>query len=225
MLKLSPESFPQWFETTIAHRSAKSAFTGIVIPRQSISRQLDLANRESLLEELELVEFSSIDPQFITEAIQASLVEANADYHTLLKTAEELKEGRFGRYLGMRELAERVSNDKCIPFQESPLDLHSIKDIVAKGTGTAIGAYVGFVAAGSHPLVLIVVPAGIIVCGAAFGIAKALEQGLQERLLAFMGVPIKRRRFKTPSGGSGSGSGGATEPTRNRKSSGPSIGL
>jgi hypothetical protein len=58
----------------------------------------------------------------------------------------------------------------------------------ASTTGAGIGAYVGFVLTGPAPtaLLLISVPAGMIICGAAKGIADALENGLRDRLLRFL---------------------------------------
>jgi hypothetical protein len=45
---------------------------------------------------------------------------------------------------------------------------------------------VGFAA--GHPVMLLVVPAGIILCGAATGIAQALQIGLRTHLLRVMGI-------------------------------------
>ncbi len=51
--------------------------------------------------------------------------------------------------------------------------------------GIAIGAYVGF-QSGAHypPLLLFTVPAGMVICGAAYGVAMALRQGLRDKILA-----------------------------------------
>ena len=55
-------------------------------------------------------------------------------------------------------------------------------------------AVVGLVASGSKPLVLIYVPLGIVLCGAATGIAKALSQGLHYRILKLLGLPEDEAR-------------------------------
>jgi 4-hydroxybenzoate polyprenyltransferase len=114
-----------------------------------------------------------------------------------------------------------VANNKVIPFEQSPLELQSLKDILIKGTGSAVGAYAGFVAAGSHPMVLVVVPAGIVLFGAAFGVAKALEDGLYEKLMGIMGVKTKRGKQRTPptSSGGGGTSGRKQRPDTPRKRS------
>jgi hypothetical protein len=51
------------------------------------------------------------------------------------------------------------------------------------GIGAAVGAY-----ATRDPLLLLAVPAGIVVCGAAHGLSEALRIGLRAKLLTLMGV-------------------------------------
>lgn len=60
-----------------------------------------------------------------------------------------------------------------------------VSDLAAAGGG--IGAAVGAYATGD-PLVLLAVPAGIVACGAAHGVADALRIGLRARLLRLLGV-------------------------------------
>jgi hypothetical protein len=43
-------------------------------------------------------------------------------------------------------------------------------------------------ALGAHPILLLLVPVGIILCGAASGIAQALRIGLRTHLLRLMGI-------------------------------------
>lgn len=61
--------------------------------------------------------------------------------------------------------------------------MESIGNIVLKASGTGMGAFTGFVLAGDTPLLFILVPAGMILFGAAAGVARALEEGLRERVL------------------------------------------
>ena len=42
--------------------------------------------------------------------------------------------------------------------------------------------------AAGRPILLVVVPAGIIICGAATGIAQALQIGLRTHILRLMGI-------------------------------------
>ncbi len=81
------------------------------------------------------------------------------------------------------EFAREAFYQPLIPLTQSPLALDSLSKLV-KVAG--IGAVVGFIAVAGYPMVLIAVPAGIILCGAATGIAKALDHGLRERLLILL---------------------------------------
>jgi len=51
--------------------------------------------------------------------------------------------------------------------------------------GGALGAYIT-----GEPLLLLTIPTGIIVCGAARGVSQALEIGLRSKLLGLMGVEV-----------------------------------
>src|SRR5262249_29369501 len=82
--------------------------------------------------------------------------------------------------------AEKVSFEPLIPFEGSPLTSESLAKLATTATGAGFGAFVGFVAFGSGPLLLITVPAGMVICGAAKGIAQALEDGLRDRLLRWI---------------------------------------
>lgn len=82
--------------------------------------------------------------------------------------------------------AEYLSYADIVPFASSPLELHSLASIAATASPLGIGAAVGFAVFGSSPLLLVGVPAGIIICGAAAGVSRALEEGLRERLLGLL---------------------------------------
>jgi hypothetical protein len=92
--------------------------------------------------------------------------------------------------------ATYVTNSRVVPFERSPISMESIVQIVKASGGAGIGATVGLLAGGGTPLMLVTVPAGIILCGAATGIASALEEGLRLRVLGLMGVKPRKRRQK-----------------------------
>lgn len=78
--------------------------------------------------------------------------------------------------------AELVIFSPVVPFEYSPLALDSIGSVITKASGVGLGAYAGFTVAGNSPMLFITVPAGMIIFGAAAGVANALEQGLRLRL-------------------------------------------
>lgn len=80
------------------------------------------------------------------------------------------------------EFAREVFFQPLIPLTQSPLKLDSLSNLVRYA---GVGATVGFIAVMGCPMVLITVPAGIILCGAAKGIGKALSEGFREQILLF----------------------------------------
>jgi hypothetical protein len=92
----------------------------------------------------------------------------------------------------------------CIVIEQSPPELASLAGLLKQGGGVAVGAFVGLHAA-SGPMLLVTVPAGIIIVGAAAGLGSALEAGLRDLLLKFMQGEGRRR-------GPASGGGGGQTP-------------
>jgi hypothetical protein len=83
-------------------------------------------------------------------------------------------------------LAERIVEDPVVPFERSPLEALSIKEIISTGSGIGIGAYLGFFAAAGSPLVFLTVPLGMVLCGGAVGFSKGLEQLVYAKMLRLM---------------------------------------
>jgi hypothetical protein len=70
--------------------------------------------------------------------------------------------------------------DENIIIEQSPPEWLPVKDILGK-TPIAIGTFIGFGMAKDNPtLMLVTVPAGIIVIGAAVGISEGLKRGLNK---------------------------------------------
>lgn len=112
-----------------------------------------------------------IDEQFVHPAPQV-LSERTKQFGWLAM----LEEKEFARYLVV---------EPAVPFENSPLSGISLHEI-AKSSGVAIGAYVGCVMAGNTPLLLITVPAGMVICGVASGVAHGLEEMLYARIKNLM---------------------------------------
>ena len=87
---------------------------------------------------------------------------------------------------------ENLAFSRVVPIRTNPLDLQSLATVLTTGSGVAAGAWAGVVASGGTALILVTVPAGMIVGGAAAGIGSALESGLRERVSAWL-----RPRAKT----------------------------
>ena len=84
---------------------------------------------------------------------------------------------------GPSEFAQHLAYARVVPFESSPLEAKSLVELI---TGGAASAAVGYLT--GHPLFVLFVAAGIIVCGTARGVADALRIGARTKLLAWMGV-------------------------------------
>jgi hypothetical protein len=82
-----------------------------------------------------------------------------------------------------QDFADYVYMSRIVPFESSPLSAESLGSLVTSASGVGMGAYAGFIIASSTPMMFVLVPAGMILFGAAAGVATALEQGLRQRLL------------------------------------------
>jgi hypothetical protein len=85
-------------------------------------------------------------------------------------------------------LARQLAFGDVIPWRESPLSGESLAGLMTKagalgvtGFGALLGSY-----AGNGPLLLVTVPAGIIIVGAATGIGNAMRDGLYEKVLRLL---------------------------------------
>lgn len=100
----------------------------------------------------------------------------------------------YGEKVGPSRFAEYLAFEAVIPFESSPLGAKALATLVG-ATGTT-GAVLGYAATG-EPLVLVTVPAGIVLAGAALGIgvgaATGLAEGLHHQIARLMGVPDDRR--------------------------------
>jgi hypothetical protein len=95
---------------------------------------------------------------------------------------------------------EYVAFARLIPFEHSPVAGESLATIASSATkagAVGIGVTVGFISGGFTPLLLITVPLGVVICGAAVSFSKWLEENRAEvwrTLLGFEDVePLNRR--------------------------------
>ncbi|HET8863902.1 MAG TPA: hypothetical protein VFM94_11715 [Solirubrobacterales bacterium] len=88
------------------------------------------------------------------------------------------------------EFAEYAAYGSVVPFEHSPLGGDSLGNLLASGSGAGIGAGIGLmVAGGPTPLLFITVPAGMIICGSAKGVADGMAEGLRHHIRRLMGLP------------------------------------
>jgi len=100
---------------------------------------------------------------FVSQILQADMVAPDNEVEA------------FARYLAGADL---------LPFRSSPLLGESIVNLLQRfSPGTGVGAVMGYYLSPHAPLILLTVPGGMIIGGAAYGVASAIERGLHDRVL------------------------------------------
>lgn len=181
----------QSYETTIFNRDGGESFTFLSVPSRSMigGEVPDLSTvqaRLGLRDRPRRPRLAGvIDPWAVPFAIDIALGRDERSFYEPwgpFLVEEHLSGNRPG---GPSLFAQYLAYSPVVPFESSPLGPKALSDLAAAGGG--IGAAVGAYATGDL-LLLLVVPAGIVVCGAAHGLADALRIGLRAKLLQLMGV-------------------------------------
>lgn len=204
----------QLYETRLIGKTSDHAAHVIVVPARCFSAPVPPADAPNVsqtafqtrdvLDDLELQEVAPVAPHHLAQAL-AMLVSPSMPTDALKGQLSNLGEKVAGLPCSAEpyakadiEFAEQLAFACDIPFENSPLSGETLIKLVTKATGAGIGAFAGFVAFGTSPFLLIMVPAGMVLCGAAKGIAEALESGLRERLTDWL--KGKRKRGKAAKG-------------------------
>jgi hypothetical protein len=206
----------QIFETSVCDIDGNWSATFLVIPRRSLqTHQLSLDDATEVCEVLEL---STMDvnqlPAPLASTVPTGLAAVlvaqkhnvdipeimHAVWHQRDSVSDEVREDYYSAF----DFASLVAYTNLIPFEQSPLEATSLASILVKGgtlSASGVGAFVGWVvAAHTTPLLLVTVPAGMIICGAASGVAAGLQQGLRDTVLRWLtdkGKAAKSKRKET----------------------------
>lgn len=96
----------------------------------------------------------------------------------------------------------KIANEQIVKFvvnsdilyENSPAEWTHLLSLVAKaGASVTIGTFLGFgVADGNYPLMFLTIPTGIIVIGAAIGVSRGLENGLNKYVENFFKTKGKK---------------------------------
>jgi hypothetical protein len=182
----------QLFETTVVDSGSENQARFISVPRRSLAHtdllppedtvDPNLSERTAaLLEVLGLRQVTRLREFRLVEVIAMCLAAERSQELT-----DQLAEGRFlqfDQFSDLADFAQAITFTPVVPFEQSPLDLSSVTTILGKASGIGLGAYVGLVVGAGTPLIFLTVPTGMLLCGAAAGVAKALHDGLYERLV------------------------------------------
>lgn len=192
----------QMYETTIMADTSEHAAHLVVLSSRYVSEYDANTHISSLLLDLGMRKITEVSASNLSRCLAILLSGAvlTDEFEKLLISASsgqiEVREGMTVVAASDLRFAEIVVFDDVVPIEQSPLKAEALVTLVTKATGAGLGAFAGFVAFGDSPLLLITVPAGMIICGAAKGIADALESGLRDRLFELL--KGKRKTKKHP---------------------------
>lgn len=182
----------QLYETTIYNRDGRQGFAFVTVPSRSlISAEVehpDGPNINAVADALGMdpiaLDTRRIEPlepwtlPFIIDGLLGRWIGPDAPFewrYRLLDAPATRGPSRF---------AQALAYEPLVPFESSPLKAQSLSGLTLASSGAvgALGAIDG------HPLLLLYLPAGIILCGAAKGVGEALQIGLRTKLLHLMGI-------------------------------------
>jgi hypothetical protein len=184
----------QWFETVITDLDGSGAsYRFVYAPFLERLEDEDVPTVQVAASELSLTYLQPIAsattlPQALLRVLNGAVQETDANGAPVGLWPDDSIDLELTRFI------EHLSYSPVIPVELSPLDLHSLGEVLTKGSGVAVGAWAGVVASGGTPLILLTVPAGMIIGGAAAGVGHALEEGLRERITGW--IRTKRKRPK-----------------------------
>jgi hypothetical protein len=179
----------QTYESTVIDPDSGLALHFWVIPKRSLDGDVTSPDLIQTMKRLEVKPHCTISNARITHALTA-LLEIQNEHDSRIDNLNQLVSNNPEVFEFARFVATKVE----VPFERSPLDGETLSAIV-QSSGVAIGAALGFIAAANSPLLLFVlVPAGMIVCSAAEGVAIGIRDRLKKLVRGGKAVGKKRKR-------------------------------
>jgi hypothetical protein len=174
----------QMYETTIADIASDLSAHFVTVPARSLGGGSYLfQGTNGPLETLGLLRIADVPFGGVARSLAACLV--SHDVEEFLRKfdqgfEEETKHSSV-RLPKPFEFAEYLTFARVIPFEQPPLSADSLGNILtAQGHGEA--GYMYHEATGT-PLLTVAIPAGMVICGSAPRMTRALESGLRQRLI------------------------------------------
>lgn len=177
----------QLYETVIHNRDTGESFVFVTVPRRSVVEMPEDAAGVTLA--LGVEEARRVDPAepWAVPFLIDALMGRGPEYPWILEPPWIPRPGERRQGEAPSPFAQYLTYEPVIPFEQSPLDAVSLTTQLTPWSGAS--ATVGFFMA--HPLMIVLVPAGIIigyaVRGAGRGIGEGLQIGLRAKVLKLMG--------------------------------------
>jgi hypothetical protein len=195
----------QFYETTIADTTSDLSAHFITVPARSLGgRSYLFEGSDWPLETLGLLRIADVPFGGVARSLAACLVSHDVEeflrkFHQGFEAETNHSSVRLPRPF---EFAEYLTFARVIPFEQPSLSADSLGNILtAQGQGEAGYMYHE---ATETPLLAVAIPAGLVICGSAAAMERALESGLRQRLIEF----IKSRSSEHQDGEEDIGQGG-----------------
>jgi len=185
------------FAATIGDRNSGLALDVVVIPRRALRDDRVTRNSAALREALGVRALHEIkSASALPAALALTLGQTSDPEPAVVRAALASIDYNLNELVGagdydVRNFVEYAAYAKVIPFEESPLDLQSLAGIFAGTSAIGVGGAIGYlvVAGAASPLLLLSVPAGVVICAAAYGVAQGLQPALKYNVMKLMGMP------------------------------------
>jgi hypothetical protein len=174
----------QIYETTIADVASDLSAHFVAVPARSLGGKSYLfEGSEGALETLGLLRIADVPFGGVARSLAACLI--SDDLEEFLRKfhqgfEEETKHSSV-RLPKPFEFAEYLTFARVVPFEQPSLSADSLGNILtAQAHGEAGYMYHEMT---RTPLLAVAIPAGMVICGSAPGMIRALESGLRQRLM------------------------------------------
>jgi hypothetical protein len=132
---------------------------------------------------LELLRIADVPFGGVARSLAACLVSDDVEeFLRRFKQGFEVEAGHFSTQLPKSFMfAEYLTFARVVPFEQPSLSAESLGNILtAQGRGEAGYMYHEVT---KTPLLAVAIPSGMVICGSALGMIRALESGLRQRLM------------------------------------------
>jgi hypothetical protein len=177
----------QIYETTIADIASELSAHLVTVPARSLGGSSYLFQGSDWpLETLGLLRIADVPFGGVARSLAACLVSDNVE-EFLQKFHQGFEEETRHSSTQLPKpfvFAEYLTFARVVPFEQTSLSADSLGNILtAQGHGEA--GYMYHEETGT-PLLAVAIPAGMVICGSAPGMIRALESGLRQRLVEFV---------------------------------------
>jgi hypothetical protein len=177
----------QIYETTIADTASDLSAHFVTVPARSLGGGSYLfRSTDGPLETLGLLRIADVPFGGVARSLAACLISEDVEefLRRFDRGFEEETIHSSVRLPKPFEFAEYLTFARVVPFEQPSLSADSLGNILtAQGHGEA--GYVYHEATGT-PLLAVAIPQGVVICGSALGMVRALESGLRQRFIEFI---------------------------------------